>query len=157
MLTAAPKSSPPLRHAADDAGLGGQRQVFEHALLGRHRGQHLGHADAEVDDAAQRQLEGAATRDQLAFVQRRDGDLVGRHAQRAGIGGVVGGAVGLLMEFGRRDDDAVDQHARNHHAARVERAVGGDALDLGDHQPVGIARRHRGRLRIEQQAPRAPS
>jgi hypothetical protein len=45
--------------------------VVEHALLGGDRGHDLRHADAEVDDAAERQLEGAAARDQLALVQRR--------------------------------------------------------------------------------------
>ena len=42
-----------LRHAADHAGFGGQRQVVEHALLGGDRRDDLRHADAEVDDTAE--------------------------------------------------------------------------------------------------------
>ena len=43
---------PCLRHAADHAGLGGERQVCQYLLLRRHRRNTFGHADAEVHDAA---------------------------------------------------------------------------------------------------------
>ncbi len=59
-----------LRHATDDSRFGGQRYVVEDALLVRHRRDAFGHADAEVHDAAHGQLEGAAPRDDLAFVER---------------------------------------------------------------------------------------
>ena len=39
------------RDAADDAGLGGQREQVDDPLLGGDGGDALGHADAEVDDA----------------------------------------------------------------------------------------------------------
>ena len=92
---------PALRHAADDAGLGGERQVLQHALLGRDRGDALGHADAEIDDAARRQLEGAAARDDLALVERQRLDPVERHLLAARIGVVVGRAVGLEVVLRR--------------------------------------------------------
>ena len=62
---------PALRHAADHARLGRQRHVLENALLVRDRRDAFGHADAEIDDAAHRQLERAAARDDLALVERQ--------------------------------------------------------------------------------------
>ena len=50
------------------AWLGGQRHVLENALLVRDRRDALRHADAEIDDAAHRQLERAAARDDPALV-----------------------------------------------------------------------------------------
>jgi hypothetical protein len=58
-------------HAADRAGLQGQRHEVLHALLGRHRGDAFGHADAQVDDRAVAELDCRAARDDLAFVQRQ--------------------------------------------------------------------------------------
>ena len=95
MLTAAPKSRPACRHAADHARFGGQGDEFEYALLVRDRGDPLGHADAEIDDAAGRQLEGAAAGDDLALVERHRLELSKRHADFARVGGVVDGRVGL--------------------------------------------------------------
>ena len=59
-----------LRQAADDAGLGGQRHVAQDPLLVGDRGHPFGHADAQVHDAAHRQVEGAPARDDLALVER---------------------------------------------------------------------------------------
>ena len=70
-----------LRHAADHARLGGEGQVVEHLLLVGDRGHTLGHADAEVDDAAHRQLEGAAAGDDLALVERHRREHVERHLE----------------------------------------------------------------------------
>lgn len=75
----------PLRHAADHAGLGSQRQVVQHTFLGRDGTEHLGHADAEVDHAAKRQFEGAAPGNQLALVERQRCDLVDPRASLARV------------------------------------------------------------------------
>ena len=114
VLTAAPKSRPDLRHAADHAGLGRERHVVQDLLLVGDRRHAFGHADAEVHDAAHRQLERAAARDDLALVERHRRQHVERHLELAGEGGVVDGAVGLVVVLGLRDHDAVDQHAGHH-------------------------------------------
>ena len=89
-----------LRHAADHAGLGGQRHVVEYLLFVGDRRDAFGHADAEIDDAAHRQLEGTAPRDDLALVERHRAEHVQRHLELAGERGVVDGGVGLHMVFG---------------------------------------------------------
>ena len=71
---------PALRNTADDPGLGGERHIFENALLGGDRRDALRHADAEIDHAAERQLEGTAPRDDLALVERHRLDAVERDA-----------------------------------------------------------------------------
>ena len=48
------------RHAADHAGLGGQRDQVDDALLGGHRGHALGHADAQVHHAVGPQFQRGA-------------------------------------------------------------------------------------------------
>ena len=58
------------RHPADHARFGGERDELVDALLGRHGGDPLGHADAEIDDGAGPQLHGAAAGDDLALVER---------------------------------------------------------------------------------------
>ena len=88
------------RHAADHARLGGERDELVDALLGRDRGDTLGHADAEVDDAAGPQLHGAAPGDDLALVERHRLDALQRHADFGAVGRVVGGRVGLPMMLG---------------------------------------------------------
>ena len=60
---------PALRQAADDPGLGGERHLLQQVLLLGHRRHGLGHADAEIDHAAHRQLHGTAAGDDLALVQ----------------------------------------------------------------------------------------
>jgi hypothetical protein len=47
--------------------------------------------------------------------------------------------------------DAIDQHARHFHLSRIERATFGDALDLRDHDAVGIARGHGDGERLHRQ------
>ena len=58
------------RHAADHAGLGGQRQQVDDLLLGRDVGDAFRHADAEVDDAVGLELERRAAGDDLALAHR---------------------------------------------------------------------------------------
>ena len=79
----------------------------------RDRRNPFGHADAEIDDATQRQFERAAPRDNFPFVQRQRWHAVERHALPAGIGVVISRAIGLQMVFGLREHDAIDEHARN--------------------------------------------
>jgi hypothetical protein len=62
---------PALRKSADDAGLRGQRDVSQHLLFVGDRGDTFGHADAEVHDAAHRQVECAPACDHLALVERQ--------------------------------------------------------------------------------------
>ena len=107
-------------------------RYFEHALLGRDRRDAFRHADAEIDDAARRQLEGAAPRDDLALVERHRLDAIERHPLPAGKGVVIGRAVGLEVVLRPREHDAIDQHAGDLDLARIERIGGGDALDLRD-------------------------
>ena len=93
------KIEPALRHSADDAGLGGQGKVLQHMLFGRDRGNPFRHADAEIDDAAGRQLERTAPRDNLALVKLQRHDPVHRHALPARKGMAVAGAIGLQRGF----------------------------------------------------------
>ena len=101
------------QHAADDAGLGGQRDEGRDLLLVGDRGDALRHADAEVDDAVRRQLEGGAARDDLALVERHLGHA-GRRARGSApeSAGSYMHAVVHAVHLGRLgDDDAVDQDA----------------------------------------------
>ena len=140
-----------LRHAADDAGLGGQRHMLEQALLGSDGGDALGHADAEVDDAAQGQLHRGAAGDDLAGVERQRRAGVERHPELAGEGVVVGRGVGLAVVLRLGDHDAVDERAGDQHALRGQRAGDGDALDLDDDDAVGVVRGHGGGGGVELQ------
>ena len=54
-------------HAADHAGLGGQRDEIDDLLFVGDRRDALGHADAEIDDAVGLQLERRAPGDDLAL------------------------------------------------------------------------------------------
>ena len=102
-----------MRNAADDSGLGCQGDEIEQLFFRRNRSNAFRHADAEIDDAAHRQFEGASARDDLAVIQRhRNIAIVGR-AQFARECAVVAGGIGLHMVFRLRNDDAVDQHAGN--------------------------------------------
>ena len=78
-------------------------------------------------------------------------DPVERHLLAPRIGVVVGRAVGLQVVLRRRHDDAVDEHARDRDLARRERVRRGDALDLRDHEPARVLRRHRGSEVVEKQ------
>ena len=69
------------RHAADHAGLGGQRDEVDDLLLVGDGGDALGHADAEIDDAVGLQLERGAAGDDLALAHRHR-----RHASRRARG-----------------------------------------------------------------------
>ena len=140
-----------LRHAADHAGLGGQREMVEHALLVGDGCDALGHADAEIDDASHRQLECAAPRNDLALVERQGLERVERHAEFTGERRAVARAVSLVVVIGARDHHTVDQHAGNLDLARVQPARGGNALDLRDDEAVGVLRRHRQRQVVERQ------
>jgi hypothetical protein len=112
-------------------------------LFGGHRGDAFRHPDAEIDDAARRQLERAAARDDLALVELERLDAVHRHALPAGEGVTVGGTVGLDVIGGVGDDEAIDQNAGDLYLARIERIAGGDALDLDAHKTARVFRRHR--------------
>ena len=140
-----------LGHAADDPGLGGEGDVLEQALLGRDVGDALGHADAEVDDAAQGQLHRGAPGDDLAGVERQRRARVERHSELAGEGVVVGRGVGLAVVLRLGDHDAVDQRPGDEDALRGERAGDGDALDLDDDDAVGVVRGHGGGGGVELQ------
>ena len=140
-----------LRHAADDTGLSGEREMVEHGLFVGDRRDALGHADAQIHDTPHRQLESAAPRDDLALVEQQGLERVERDAEFAGERRAVARAVSLVMVLGARDDDTVDQYAGNLDLARVQRARGGDALDLRDDEAVGILRRHRQRQIVERQ------
>jgi hypothetical protein len=50
-----------------------------------------------------------------------------------------------------RNDDAVDQNARNLDLARVEAATLGDALDLDDDDAAGVVRGHGDRQHLERE------
>ena len=109
-----------MRNAADDAGLGRQGHEVEQLFFGGNRCNAFGHADPEIDDAAHRQFQRAAARDDLAVIQRHRDIAIGRRAQFARERPVVAGGIGLDMVFRLGHDDAVDQDARNLDVARVE-------------------------------------
>ena len=124
---------PPGRHAAHRTGFGGQREVVQDVLLGRHIGHAFRYADAEIHHAAWPELHRRPAGDDLprGQLQRRDrvADPPQLSAQRRG----VWRAEGLPMVPGLRNDDAVDQNARDLHLARAQAAVLGDPLHLHDH------------------------
>jgi hypothetical protein len=138
-------------HAADDARLGRQRQQVDHLFLVGHAGDALRHPDPEIDDAVRPELQRRAPGDHLAQAHVERPVLPRGHAVFARVGGVVGGAEGLRVVGGLGDDDAIDQDARDLDLARAERAALGDALDLHDHQPAAVARRHGDRQALERQ------
>ena len=140
-----------LRQAADNAGLGGQREIFQHLLFGRDRRNALGHADAEIDHAARRQFERTAPRDDFAFIKRQRHDAVHWHALPPGKGVAISGAIGLHMIVGIGNDDAIDEDAGNLDLARAQRVARRDALDLHDDEAAGILRGHRHRQIVQRQ------
>ncbi|MGY3406385.1 hypothetical protein ACVWZV_002498 [Bradyrhizobium sp. GM5.1] len=85
-----------------------------------------------------RQFQGAAARNDLAVIQRHRNIAIGRRAQFARKCSVVTRGIGLDMVFGLRNDDAVDQDARNFDVTRIERAGGGDALHLRDDESLAV-------------------
>ena len=60
-------------------------------------------------------------------------------------------SVRLHVVFGLCQDYAIHEHAGNLHVTRIEHAVSTDALDLRDHEPVGVLGRHRQRKIVERQ------
>ena len=86
---------PALRKASYDSGFGRERQVFENALLGRDSRHPFRHADAQIYNAPERQLESAAPRDDLSVVQLHRRDAIKRNALPAGEGVVIGRTIGL--------------------------------------------------------------
>ena len=139
------------RHAADDAGFGGQRDQVEHALFVGHRRNALGHADAQVDHAFERQLHCAASRDDLALVQTQGLERIQRYLDLACESRRVGGGIGLAMVLGLGHHHAIDERAGHLHQARVQRAGLGDALNLRDHDAARIARGHRHRQVVQRE------
>jgi hypothetical protein len=95
-----------LRHAPDHAGFGRERHVLEHPLFTSYCRDDLRHADAEVDDTTQGQLESAAASDQLSLVERCRFHAVDGYAHLSGESGVVRSGVGLPVRVTRREDDA---------------------------------------------------
>jgi hypothetical protein len=110
------------RNAADDTGLGRQRDEVDHLLFGGHLGHALGHADAQVDHGVARQFQRRAARDHLAFAQRHGRQRGHGHADLARIGRAVGRGEGLhggVRLLGHHH--AADQHAGDLHLPRVQR------------------------------------
>ncbi len=136
------------RDAADDAGLGGQREVVDQAFLRHHRSDAFRHAYAQIDHVARLQLECGATGDHLAQVQRHRRQRLGGEPRLARIGRVVDGGEGLVVVLRRRHDDAIDQHARYLDLARVQFAARDGAFDLHDDQTTRVVRGHRHRQRF---------
>jgi hypothetical protein len=146
------KVQPAGRNAADHAGLGGQREQVNDALLGRHAGHALGHADAQVHHLVRAQFECGTARNDLALAQAHRQHALHRHADLRRKGRVVGLDEGLHVV--RRVDGhhhGVHQHARHLHLARVQRAAFGNALDLRDHHAARVARGHRNGQGFERQ------
>ena len=86
---------PALRKASYNSGFGCERQVFENALLGRDSRDPFRHADAQINDTAERQLECAAPCDDLSVVQLHRRDASKRNALPAGEGVVIRRTIGL--------------------------------------------------------------
>src|SRR6266404_8553724 len=142
----------PGRNAADDPGLGGQGHQVGDFFFGRDGGDPFGHPDAKIDDAVRPQLHRGAARDDLALAHLHRLERGHRHAHLGGERRAVCSPVGLHVALGlRRHDDAIDDRARDLHLPRVERPRLGDALDLRDHQPARVVRRHRERQRFNRQ------
>ena len=139
------------RHAADHAGLGGQRDEIDDLFLVGDVGDAFRHADPEVHDAVRLDLERGAARDDLALVHLHRRNRPHRHLDLAGERGTVRFDEGLPMVLGLGDDHAVDQDARYLDLAGIERAALGDPLDLRNHDTAGIARSHGDRQSFQRQ------
>ena len=130
-------------HAADGAGLGRQRDEGRELLFVGDGGDALRRADAEIDDAIGRQLEGGAARDDLARVERHFRHALDRHANLARQRWIIDDAVIHAVHLGLvGDDDAIDQNAGNLHVLRADRAGLDDALDLRDDDAAIVVRGH---------------
>jgi len=140
---------PTLWYAAYDPRFRSQRHIFENALLCRNGGNAFRHSDAEIHDAPERQLEGAAASDNLALIKLHRLDAIEGHALPAGIRVIVMCAIRLKMIIRFGEDHAVDQNAGYLDVARVERIRGRDSLDLRDHEATRIFRGH-GRIKVVQ-------
>ena len=138
-------------YAADHAGFCGERDEIGDLFFVGDGGDAFGHTNAEIDDAVGFEFERGAARDDLsrAVFHRRQGTCA--RADLRGIGGIVLRGEGLPVVFGPGHHDAIDQHARHFHLSRIERATFGDALDLRDHDAVGIARGHGDSERLQRQ------
>ena len=152
-LIAAPKFRPPA--GTPPITPGSAVSVIRSAmlLLGGDRGDALGHADAEVDDAVGLQLQRGAARDDLALARARSGSASRRRARASRRRRRRCRRCAKVCRWSRGvgDDHAVDQDAGDLDLARVQRAALGDALDLHDHQAAAVVRRHRDRQRLERQ------
>ena len=131
------------RHAADQALLVGQHHVVDGVFFRRQRGDAGGNARAEIADGAAEQFEACPPRHHLARRERQRRDMRQRHLDLAGIGRIVHGEISLRL-LGI-DDDEIDQHAGDFHLLGRQRAALGHALDLGDDDAAGAARRLRHR------------
>jgi hypothetical protein len=140
---------PRLRHAADHARLGGKREVVEDAFLVGHGRYPLGHADAEIHDAAHGELERRTPGDHLALVEGKGGQHVERDLELARERRVVCGAVRLVVRFGTRDHGAIDHHPGDDDVPGIERAGRRDPLDLGDHESARVLGRRGDRQVVE--------
>ena len=129
----------------------GERDEISDLFFVGDGGDAFGHADAEIDDAVGLEFERGAARDDFsrAVFHRRQGPCA--RADLRGIGGIVLRGEGLPVVLGPGHHDAIDQHARHFHLAWIERAAFGDALDLRDHDAVGIVRGHGDGERFERQ------
>ena len=138
-VQASSETQPTLRQTADHAGLGGQSNKFEYVLFGGDGGETLGHTNPEIDDAANRDLEGAAPSYDLSLAHCHRLDSVEWHTLTPGESMVVVDRVGLPMVRWVGHNDAVDHDAGNLYVAGIERIIGGNSFDLCNHKTAGVA------------------
>jgi len=133
---------PALRKASYNSGFGCERQVFENALLGRDSRHPFRHANAQIHNATERQLESAAPRDDLSVVQLHRRDATKRHALPAGEGVVIGRTIGLEVVRDFAQHHAIHQNARYLHLAGIKGVRGSNALDLRYDEAARVLGRH---------------
>ena len=136
-MRAAAEAQPARGHATDGPALKGEGEFIQPTLLGSDRHHALGHADAEVDDAAGRNLAQHAARDDFSLRERhrrRRNPAAGLHVTRVKRLGK-----GLVVLAGLGDNEGINEHAGHAHGVGRGGTIS-DFLHLRNHQAAVIAR-----------------
>ena len=139
-------------NAADQARLDGCGQLVDDAFFRRHCRYAFRHADTQVDHCLGNQFHRCPATDDLTVVQRNRFDIRQRHPHIAGqrtviLAGCAAHGLGMVFRFGYHD--GVNQSARHHDIARVNRTGLGNPFDLDDDLAARILRRQRLHIKFQ--------
>ena len=138
------------RHAAHHSGFGRKGEQIGDFFFHRNPGNPFRHADAQIHDLVRTQFHRGAAGNDFACVQLHRGNALKGYANFGGICRVVGRGEGLRVVFLRTGDHhAINQHSRNLHLPRVQAAVFGQPLHLGDDDAAAVVHGHGNGQRFE--------